>query len=94
MIVPASPMYMSSSVILHSYTLYVISLYITDCQFTCHQKCGPLVRLGCKCKSPTDGAAEGTDPLSAETSLSDFDSSSTLSPDGSSEPTNVSFVFI
>ncbi|KAJ8301553.1 hypothetical protein KUTeg_020540 [Tegillarca granosa] len=59
-----------------------------DCQFTCHQKCGPLVRLGCKCKSPTDSIAEGTDPLSAETSLSDLDSSSTLSPDGSSEPTN------
>lgn len=68
--------------------LYKQCLRCKYCQFTCHQKCGPLVRLGCKCKSPTDGAAEGTDPLSAETSLSDFDSSSTLSPDGSSEPTN------
>jgi len=60
---------------------------ITDCQFTCHQKCGPLVRLGCKTPSTDEGIPP--DPLSAETSLSE--PYLVENTDAISEATNVRF---
>ncbi|XP_069141740.1 uncharacterized protein [Argopecten irradians] len=56
-----------------------------NCQFTCHQKCGPLVRLGCKASPVDEGLPP--DPLSAETSLTDPPDQQTTADTGS-EATN------
>ncbi|XP_021370302.1 uncharacterized protein LOC110461236 [Mizuhopecten yessoensis] len=56
-----------------------------DCQFTCHQTCGPLVRLGCKASPVDEGLPP--DPVSAETSLTDPPDQQTTA-DAGSEATN------
>lgn len=65
--------------------LYKQCLRCHHCQFTCHQKCGPLVRLGCKASPVDEGLPP--DPLSAETSLTDPPDQQTTADTGS-EATN------
>ncbi|XP_060072780.1 uncharacterized protein LOC132552610 isoform X1 [Ylistrum balloti] len=66
-------------------TLTDLSNLENDCQFTCHQKCGPLVRLGCKASPVDEGLPP--DPNSVETSLTDPPDQPTTTDTGS-EATN------
>lgn len=63
--------------------------FFSDCHFTCHQNCGALVRLGCKSKSSPDLAGQASEPPLLEPT----DTLQTVSSDGSSEPTNVGYIY-